>query len=155
MQQLHQLLLEQPVVVAEIEAEERKRLDERPAPDHHLGATAREQIERRELLVEADRDRRAEHGHRARQPDALRARCGGGEHDSRSGHRELGAMVLSDSEDVEPDLVGELDLLDHVAQALLRADLALPDVREREDADLHVRFLAARRRQPRDGARRR
>ena len=28
-------------------------------------------------------------------------------------------MVLSHPEDVEPDLVGELDLLDHFAQALL------------------------------------
>ena len=144
MQQLHQLLLEEPVVVTEIEAEERERLDERAAPDHHLRATAREQIERRELLVEADRDSRAEHRHRARQPDALRARCGGGEHDSRSGHREFRAMVLSDPEDVEPDLVGELDLLDEFAQTLLRADRAVSRVREREDADLHARVLAAR-----------
>ena len=114
-QQLRQLLLEQPVVVAEVEAEERKRLDEGPAPDHHLGASGRQEIERRELLVQADRDRRAEHRHRARQPDALRARCGGGKHDSGSRHCELGAVVLSDPEDVETDLVGELHLFHEIA----------------------------------------
>ena len=44
--------------------------------------------------------------------DALGPRGAGREHDGRGGHRVVGAVVLADAEDVEPDLVGELDLLD-------------------------------------------
>ena len=51
-------------------------------------------------------------------------------------------MVLSDPENVEPHLVGELDLLHEVAETLLRVDLTVARVREREDADLHGRVLA-------------
>ncbi len=44
----------------------------------------------------------------------------GGEHDGGRGDDEVGAVVLADAEDVEPDLVGELDLLDQVAHPLPR-----------------------------------
>jgi hypothetical protein len=135
-EELLQPLLEEPVVVAEVEAEERERLDERAAPNHHLRASAGEEIERCELLEEANRDGRAEHADRAREPDAPGAHRRGCEHDGRGGHGELRAMVLSDAEDVETYLVGELDLLHEVAQALF-GPLALSHVREREDADLH------------------
>ena len=74
---------------------------------------------------------RAENGDRAREPDALRPRRGRREHDGRSGDGEVGPVVLADAEDVEPDLVGELDLLHELAQALLRADLALARCRRR------------------------
>ena len=43
-----------------------------------------------------------------------------GEHDGRRGDGEVGPVVLADAEDVEADLVGELDLLDQVAQPLRR-----------------------------------
>ncbi len=49
-------------------------------------------------------------------------------------------MVLAHTEDVEPDLVGELDLLHEVAQPPL-GRLALSDVSEREDTDLHDEVL--------------
>ena len=62
----------------------------------------------------------AEDADRAGQPDALRARRGRGEHDGRRGDGEVGPVVLADAEDVEPDLVGELDLLEQVAQPLRR-----------------------------------
>ena len=100
-EELGEPLLEQAVVVAKVEAEERERLDERAAPDHHLRASAGEQIERRELLIEPNRDRRAEYGDRAREPDALRTRRGRREHDGRSGDGELGPVVLADAVDVE------------------------------------------------------
>ena len=62
----------------------------------------------------------------------------GGEHDGRSGDGELGPVVLADAVDVEADLVGELDLLHEVAQALLRADPPPWRVSaKRVDADLH------------------
>ena len=57
---------------------------------------------------------------RARQPDPLRARRGRAEDDGRRRDGEVGPVVLADAEDVEPDLVGELDLLDQVAQPLRR-----------------------------------
>ena len=63
-----------------------------------------------------------------------------GEHDGRRRDGEVGPVMLADAEDVEPDLVGELGLLDELAQALLRA-LALARVRERENSDLHVEVL--------------
>ena len=54
-EQQPQLLLEQLVVVAQVVAEERERLDERAAAGHDLGAPAREQVERREVLEDANR----------------------------------------------------------------------------------------------------
>ena len=140
-EQLEELLLEQPVVVAQVEAEEREGLDEGAAADHHLRASAGEEVEGRELLVQADRNGRAQHGHGAREANALRARCHGGENDSGGRDGEVRPVVLADAEDVESDLVCELGLLDDLAQPLLRA-LALADVREREHADLHERVLA-------------
>ncbi len=52
-------------------------------------------------------------------------------------------MVLADAEDVEPDLLGELDLLQQVAHTLVRPDrLARLGIdtqfRERVDAELHA-----------------
>ena len=41
----------------------------------------------------------------------------GGEHDRGRRDGEVGPVVLADAEDVEPDLVGELDLLDQVCAA--------------------------------------
>ena len=75
----------------------------------------------------------------------MRRRPGGRgrEHDGRRRDREVGPMVLAHSEDVEADFVGELDLLDELAQAAGGvASLLAPDVREREYADLHLSFLA-------------
>ena len=56
-----ELLGEELVVVGKVVAEERERLDERAATGHDLGATAGEQVERRELLEDAHRIVRAEH----------------------------------------------------------------------------------------------
>ena len=44
----------------------------------------------------------------------LGPRGGCGEHDCRRRHGEVGPVVLADTEDVEPELVGELDLLHEV-----------------------------------------
>ena len=57
----------------------------------------------------------------ARQADALGPRGAGGEHDRGRGDREVGAVVLADAEHVEPDLVGELDLLEQVRAAAAAA----------------------------------
>ncbi len=67
-----QLLLEQLVVVLEVVAEQRERLGERPAAGHDLGAAAREQIDRGEILEHPDGIVGADHRDRAREPDARR-----------------------------------------------------------------------------------
>ena len=120
LEQQLQLLGEQVVVVVEVVAEEREGLDERAAADHDLGPAFAEQVHRGELLEDPDGVVRAEHVHRARQPNPPGAHGGRAEDDSRRRDREVRAMMLADPEDVEPDLVGELDLLDQVAQPLGR-----------------------------------
>ena len=42
----------------------------------------------------------------------------GGQDDGRGGDGEVGPVVLADAEDVEPDLVGQRDLLDQVSEPL-------------------------------------
>ena len=121
-EQQREVLDEELVVVGEIEAEEGKRLDERAAAGHDLGATAREQVDGREVLEDADRVVRAEHRHGARQPDLLGADRGGAEDDGRGGDGEVRAVMLSDAEDIEAEPVGELDLLHQVSQPLCRVD---------------------------------
>ena len=45
-----ELLREQGVIILELQAEQRERLDERAAADHELGAAAGKQIQRGKLL---------------------------------------------------------------------------------------------------------
>ena len=57
-------------------------------------------------------------------------------------------MVLADAEEVEPDLVGELDLLDEVCEAprcvdLLAGDRIRTDVAECEEPEFHRSVLPA------------
>jgi hypothetical protein len=46
-------------------------------------------------------------------------------------------VVVPDAEDVEPDLIGKLDLLQEVAEALPRADLVRRELRKGEDSEFH------------------
>ena len=110
-----ELLAEELVVVAEVVAEQRERLDERAAAGHDLRSTVRQQIDGRELLEDAHRIVGADHVDGARQPDLPRTRRGGCKHDRGRGDDEVGAVVLSDAEDVEADGVRELDLVHQVA----------------------------------------
>src|SRR3954462_15444813 len=103
LQQQIELLGDELVVVVEPEPEQRECLDRRPASDDHLGASLRDEIEGREFLKYAHGIRRAQHRHRARQPDATRSRGGCGEYHRWRGIEEFLAMVLADSEDVETD----------------------------------------------------
>ena len=122
LQQQLELLGEQLVVVVEVVAEQREGLDERTPPGHDLGATARDQVELGELLEDADRVVRAEHRDRAREPDPLGPCRDRGQGDGGRGDEEVGAVMLADREHVEPELVGELGLLEQVAHPLLGAD---------------------------------
>ena len=73
------------------------------------------------MLEDADRIVGAEDGDRAGQPDPLRALRRGGEDDRGRGHDEVRPVVLAHSEDIQPDLVGQLDLLDEIPGPLRRA----------------------------------
>src|SRR5690242_12998989 len=91
------LLGEETVIVGEVVAEERKRLDEGAAAEHDLGAAARDQVDLRELLEDADGIVRAQDGDGARQANARRA-CGDcRERDRRRADRVVRPMVLADA----------------------------------------------------------
>ena len=100
-----------------------------------------EQVERREVLEHADRVVRAQDGDRAREPDPARSLRPRGEHHRGRRHSEVGPMVLAHAEDVEADPIGELDLLEQVAEALGSRGRAPRrrigrQLRERVDAEL-------------------
>lgn len=73
----------------------------------------------------------------------LRARGGGRQRNGRRRDGVVGAVVLADAKDIEADLVGQLDLLEEVAQPLCRADFQA-DVGESVEAKFHSRFLSDR-----------
>jgi hypothetical protein len=91
------LVLEQRLVLRKVVAEQRKRLDERAAPQRHLGAPVRGGVERRETLEHADRIVRGEHGDGGAEADAVAAPGDRREHDLRRRDGEIGPMVLADA----------------------------------------------------------
>ena len=138
-----ELLLEQRVVVLQVVSEERERLDERAAPGHDLGPASGEQVQGGELLEHAHRIVGAEDVDGAGEADAVCALRPGSKDDGGCRDDIVRSVVLTDAEDVQPDPVGELDLLDEVAQPLLDAD-QLAGARvgchlaEGVDAELHA-----------------
>ena len=78
----------------------------------------RDGVEGGELLEDAHRVVGAQHGDGGAEADALGAARDGGEHHLGGRDREVGAVVLADAEEVDPDPVGEHGLVDHVADHL-------------------------------------
>ncbi len=113
-----ELLGEERVVVFELEAEEGEGLDEGSAASDNLGASIGNEVEGGELLEDADRVSGGEDGDGGVEADAFGARGGGGQDNGGGGVKELGAMVLADTEGIEADLIGEDDLLDEVLEPL-------------------------------------
>lgn len=111
-------LLEELLVVGEVEAEQRERLGERPAPGDDLGAALGDRVKGGEPLEDPHRVVGAEHGHRGAEPQPLGAGGDRGEHHLRAGDGEVAAVVLAHAEEVEPDLVGEHALIDDVPDHL-------------------------------------
>src|SRR5439155_11417050 len=147
LEQQLELFSEQRVVVIEVEAEQRKRLDRRASADHHFGPAARQQVERCEFLEQTNRVNGAQHRHRTREPDGLRARRGRTENNGRGGIEELAAVVLPNAKRIQPQLIGVLDLLDQIAQTVGCADRAAvlgERCREAVDTDFHVFLQGAR-----------
>ena len=134
-----ELLLEQLLVLGEIEAEQRKRLGERAAPDGDFGTAVGGGVQRREALEHADRVVGGKYGHRRTEPDALGARSDRRQHHFRRRHREIGSVVLADAEGIDAQRIGQRRLLDHVADDLRVAQKrpvgALGNVAERVQAE--------------------
>ncbi len=126
------LLGEELVIVGEVVTEQREGFDEGPSPGHDLRTPPGKQIERCELLEDADRIVRGKYGDGACELDAFRALGGGSErHDRRRG-RVVRAVMLAKPKDIEPDLVGKFDLFNQIAQSLTWTDR----VRTRCEADI-------------------
>jgi hypothetical protein len=105
-----------------------------------ISAAARQEVELGEVLEHANRVIRAQHGDGARQPDPLRARRGCRQRDDGRRHDEVRAMVLTDAEHIEPDLLGQVDLLEelaHPASCVRRAAAPGGQLGEGVEADLH------------------
>ena len=137
-----ELLGEQLIVIVKVITEQRKGLDERAAPGHDLRPAAGEKVEGGELLIDAHRIVRRQHGHRARQANALGARGRGGERDRGRRHRVIRPMMLAEAEHVETDPIGAFGLLHDVSEALVDVDrLARPRIApgldKSVDAKLH------------------
>lgn len=101
------LLVEQQIVVCEVVPEERKRLGERSASENHFCASVRKRVDGGEALEHPDGVVRGQHRDAGRQPDPLRGRGDTGEHGLRARDRVLGPVVLTESDDVDADLVGQ------------------------------------------------
>ena len=132
---------EQRVVVIEVIAEQREAFDEGATASHDLGTAVRDTVERRELLEDADRVFRAQHGDGTGEADAAGARRTGGKRNDGRRHGIIRTMVLAHTEDIEADLVGKFHFRDQLAQAL-RVGATGGHIREGIDADFHEASLS-------------
>ena len=143
LQEQVELLGEELVIVPRVKAEQRIGLDERTSADHDLGATLRDQVERREFLEHPHWIGGAQHRHRARQPDTVVRAAAAARMIAGAEFEKFRAVMLADTEDVEPDAIRDHDLLDKLGHAIgRRRKPARCRVRkdgcETVDTDFHV-----------------
>ena len=112
------LLFEEVLVVGQVVAEQRERLDAGASPEDDLCPATGDGVERGVALEHPDRVVRAQHGDGRAEADAVRPRGDRGEHHVGGRHREVVGVVFADAEEVHADLVGEDALLDDVADRL-------------------------------------
>ncbi len=118
-----QLLGEELVIVLGIVAEERIGLDEGAATDDDLGSALGDEVEGGEVLEDADWIVGAEDGDSGGEADVPgTSGCGCEQHGGRRGD-VLFAVVFADAVDIDSDAIGELDLLEQLADSL-RAEFA-------------------------------
>ena len=109
---------EEGVVVLQPKAEEREGIDERATAGDDFGTAVGDEVERSELLEDADGIGSGEDGDGAGEADVGGPGGCGGEDDGGRGVEVVGAVVLADTKDVEADLIGEDDLVDEVAETV-------------------------------------
>ena len=113
-----ELLLEQLLVLAQVEAEQREGFRERAAAEDHLGAAIGYGIEGRKALEHTNRIVGAQHRHRRTEPDSPGTSRNCRQHHLGRGDREVGAVVFAEADEVDPKLVGQHRLFDEVADHL-------------------------------------
>ena len=109
------LLLEEDLVVVEVEAEEGEGLDEGPPPQDDLGPARGDGVQGGEALEDAHRIVGAHDRHRRTETDARGLPGDGREDHLGRGDGEVLAVVLTDAEEIDAELVGENGLAHHVA----------------------------------------
>ena len=133
------LLLEELLVVGQVVAEERERVDAGASSEDDFRPTAGDRVERRVALEDPDRIVRAQDGDRGPDVDPGRARGDRGEDDVRGRQREVIGVVFTDPDEVDADLVGEDALLDEVPDRLRMRQrtvvLVVGDVAERVEPE--------------------
>ena len=97
-------------------------VDERTSPDNHLRTTLREEVECCKVLKHSDWIGGAEYGHGACETYAACSGCCRCEDNCRCGVEVFFAVVFPYSVYVKPYFVGVLDLLEHFAESVGRAD---------------------------------
>ena len=112
------LLLEEVLVVGEVVAEQRERLDAGASSEDDLCPATGDGVERGVALEHPDRVVRAQHRDGRAEANPVRTRGDRGEHHVGGRHREVVGVVFADPEEVHADLVGEDTLLDDVADRL-------------------------------------
>ncbi len=113
-----ELVVEQLFVLVEVEAEQRKRLDERAAAEDDLGAAVGDGVQGGEALKHPDRIVRRQHRHRGAEPDAAGAGRDRGQHHLRRRHREVGAVMFADADEIDAGLIGQHRFVDQIADDL-------------------------------------
>jgi hypothetical protein len=111
---------EEVIVVFELEAEEREGFDEGAAACDNFGASIGDKVKGCELLKDADGIGGAENSDGGGEADIFCA-CGCcREDDGGRGVEVFHAVVLAQSETVEANFIGQLDLFEELGDALLR-----------------------------------
>ena len=111
---------EEFVVVLEVIAKEREGLGEGSPARHDLRTPIGQKVKSGEILKDPDGIIRAQHRHGAGQSDMAGPHRCGGEDDGRRRDGEIWTVMLTHAKNIEADLVGQLDLLQQIAQTLGR-----------------------------------
>src|ERR1700741_4445580 len=141
LQQQFQLACEERIVVGKIETEQRKRFNERTAPDNHFGTAAGSKVNRRELLEHTNRGVCAQNGNRPRETNALGPHCRCSQNRLGSEIEKLCPVMLPDTKYIESDSVRKSDFVEKKLQPISGAEiLARERIRHRRHKAINSDF---------------
>ncbi len=112
------VLYEQLIVAVEVVAEQRERLDERTSSGHDLGAATRYEIQRGEVLEDADGVGGGQNRSRTGQSDVLSLGGDRRQDDGRRRDCEIQPMMFANAEHIQPYLIGKTCRSDDLADSL-------------------------------------
>jgi hypothetical protein len=108
--------LEKLVIVLQLMPEKRVTFGKGPAPEDRLGATVGQGVQRRESLEDPDGIVGGKDGDGGAKLDAPGPAGNGGKHDLGRGDREIGAVMLAQANEINPDFIGKRGLVQNLAQ---------------------------------------